>query len=77
MVALNEKLVKQALALPSDMRAALVDRLLVSLNLPSQKQIDKLWAKEAERRIDEIDSGRARPVPGESVFAEVRKRYGR
>jgi len=77
MMALSDRLVKQAMALPYDMRAALVDRLLASLNLPSQRQIDRLWAKEAERRISEIDSGKVRTVPGDKVFADIRRRYGR
>ena len=42
----------------------------------SQAAIDQAWAEEAERRVDEIDSGKARLIPGEEVFARLRVRYG-
>ena len=38
------------------MKTKLIDKLLQSIN-PAQKEIDKLWAKECERRIKEIKSG--------------------
>jgi len=41
-----------------------------SLN-PSQKEIDELWVKEAERRVEEIKSGKVKTVPGEKVFKEI------
>ena len=44
---------------------------------PSQADIDALWAAEAERRVSEIDSGKVKPIPGEQVFKELRKRLGR
>ena len=64
------------LSLPVELRARLVDELLKSLN-PSQAEIDELWAAEAERRIDEIETGKVKPIPDEQVFKELRKRLGR
>jgi putative addiction module component (TIGR02574 family) len=72
----TEDLIKEAVSLPVELRARLVDELLKSLN-PSQVEIDGLWAAEAERRIDEIESGRVKPIPGDQVFRELRKRLGR
>jgi putative addiction module component (TIGR02574 family) len=72
----TEDLIKEAVSLPVELRARLVDELLKSLN-PSQAEIDELWAAEAERRIDEIESGQVKPIPGEQVFRELRKRLGR
>ncbi|MBC8457659.1 MAG: addiction module protein [Deltaproteobacteria bacterium] len=40
-------------SLPIDLKTRLIDRLLGSLQ-PSQAEIDALWAKEAERRIEEV-----------------------
>ena len=77
MVSLNENLVREALLLPSDMRTALVDKLLESLNIPTQKEVDRLWAEEAERRIKEVSSGKVDTVPGDQVFGEIRKRFGK
>jgi putative addiction module component (TIGR02574 family) len=41
-----------------------------------QTEIDELWAAEAERRVSEIESGKAKLIPGEQVFEELRKRLG-
>ena len=77
MITLNEKLVKETLSLPIDMRTVLVDRLIESLNVPTQKEVDRLWAEEAERRIEEISSGKVSTIPGDQVFGDIRKRFGR
>ncbi len=71
-----DDLIKEAISLPVELRARLVDELLKSLN-PSQAEIDELWAVEAERRVSEIESGEVKPVPGEQVFKELRQRHGR
>lgn len=77
MTAVTAKLTDQVLSLPCEDRLYLVDRLLASLNAPSREEIDRLWAAEAERRIDELDSGKAQAIPGEQVFAEIRARLGK
>ena len=77
MTAATAKLTDQVLSLPCEDRAYLVDRLIESLNAPSRKEIDRLWAEEAERRIDDLESGRVQTIPGERVFAEIRKRLGK
>lgn len=33
-----------------------------------------MWAAEAERRVAEIEAGRAELIPGEEVFARLLKR---
>jgi putative addiction module component (TIGR02574 family) len=71
------KLVDQLLSLPCEDRIYLLDRLIESLNAPSREEIDRAWAEEAERRIDELDSGEVQAIPGEQVFAEIRKRFGK
>lgn len=60
------------LALPADERADLVDMLLASL--PVEPEIEAAWADELDRRLDEIESGRVKGVPAESVFADARAR---
>ena len=77
MTTATAKLADQLLSLPCEDRIYLVDRLLESLNAPSREEIDRVWAEEAERRIDELDSGKVQAIPGEQVFAEIRKRLGK
>jgi len=73
----NDRVVEEALSLPADVRIALVEKLLRSLNLPVDEDIDRLWAEEAERRVAQIAEGKAELVPGEEVFAKIRAKYGR
>ena len=77
MTAITEKVLDEALDLPADERLSLVDRLIASLNLPTQTEIDRLWAAEAERRLAQIDRGEVELIPGEQVFADIRAKYRR
>ena len=70
------KIISMAESLPIDIKTQLIDRLLNSLH-PSQKEIDELWAKEAERRVNEIKTGKVKTVPGEKVFEEIRGRLSK
>lgn len=72
-----DRIVEDALELPVDARIDLVDRILVSLNLPAQPDIDKMWSEEAERRVAEIDRGEVELIPGEEVFTNIRRKYAR
>ncbi|MDZ7340707.1 MAG: addiction module protein [candidate division KSB1 bacterium] len=62
--------------LPIDIKLQLVDRLLSSIN-PSQKEINELWAIEAEKRVEEIKAGKVKLIDGEEVFKEIRERVSR
>ena len=75
MTELNEKLLQEVLSLPSHLRTKLIDKLIESLNIPIQKEIDELWAEEAEKRISDINSGKVKSIPGEEVFEEIRSRF--
>lgn len=75
MIDTNE-LMSMAESLPIDIKTQLIDRLLYSLN-PSQKEIDELWAKEAERRVAEVREGKVETVSGEKVFDEIRRRLSK
>jgi len=70
-----DKVVDEALLLPADDRVGLVEKIIESLNLPTRSEVDKLWAEEAERRIQELDDGNVDLIPGETVFAKIRKKY--
>ncbi len=62
--------------LPIDMKIELVDKILESLT-PTQKEFDQLWKAEVERRIDEVESGKVKTIPGDEVFAKIRARNKR
>ncbi|HHT9106898.1 MAG TPA: addiction module protein [Candidatus Wujingus californicus] len=68
----TEELIEEAISLPVEIKTKLIDKLLQSLS-PSQKEIDALWAKEAERRAEEIQSGKVKTIPGEEVFKKIIK----
>jgi putative addiction module component (TIGR02574 family) len=74
MAALAMQIADAAMHLPAEERVALVDLLLKSLNIPTQRDIDALWAVEAENRVQEIDSGAVQMLDGEQVFKAIRQR---
>jgi len=64
-------LLKQALELPAEARAALATSLLESLDDAAIDEDAELeWEREIARRVDELKSGGVRTVP----WAEVRRR---
>ena len=77
MATTNERVIEEALSLPADIRLSLVEKLLISLNLPIDEEIDRLWAEEAERRVSQIEEGKIKMVPGEEVFARIRAKHGK
>ncbi|NQT09935.1 MAG: addiction module protein [Desulfobacteraceae bacterium] len=77
MTATTDRVTEEALSLPADIRLNLVEKLITSLNLPIDEDIDRLWAEEAERRISQIEAGEVRLVPGEEVFSKIRAKYGK
>ena len=77
MTAMNDRVTEEALSLPADNRLNLVEKLITSLNLPIDKDIDLLWAEETERRISQIEAGDVRLVPGGEVFSKIRVKYGK
>ena len=67
---LEPKLLEEALRLPAEARAALAGTLLESLDESSDEDAEAAWAEEISRRVQAIDSGKAKLVP----WAEARKR---
>jgi putative addiction module component (TIGR02574 family) len=67
-------LISEALSLPVEDRAMVVDSLLRSLN-PPNSQIDEKWASVAKHRLEDLRSGRVGAVPGDEVFSRIWKRF--
>lgn len=68
------EIIHDAESLPVEERTVIVDSLLRSLN-PPDPEIDRKWAAVATRRLAELRSGRVKPIPGEEVFAKIRRRF--
>ena len=77
MATVSDKVMDEVLSLPADARMSLVEKLIASLNLPTQPEIDRVWAEEAERRVAQIDRGEVELIPGEEVFAKLRQKHRR
>jgi putative addiction module component (TIGR02574 family) len=60
----------QVLKLSPEERAQLADRLITSLF--EDHEIEDAWAAEVERRVDEIESGRAKLIPAADSIARAR-----
>ena len=70
----TQDLIDEAISLPIEERALLVDSLLRSMN-PSDKENDHKWALEAKVRLEDLRSGKTKPVPGEEVFKKIWKSF--
>lgn len=69
----TNELLSEAISLPVDIRAKFIEKLFLSIN-PINKEIDKLWGEEAEKRVDEIKKGKVKPISGEKVFKKIHDR---
>jgi putative addiction module component (TIGR02574 family) len=63
----TDNIFKEALTLKPSEKAQLIDKLISSLDKPD-KEIDELWAKEAEDRIDAYDQGKIKAISLEKVL---------
>jgi putative addiction module component (TIGR02574 family) len=65
------ELLKKALALPAEARAALAGSLLDSLDETVDASAEEEWNREIARRIRELDSGKVKPIPWEEARRQV------
>jgi putative addiction module component (TIGR02574 family) len=72
-----DQLEQEAMRLSATSRALLAEKLVESLDEAELDQIQKRWVAEALRRRDEVRSGRVKPIPGEQVLDEARRRARR
>jgi putative addiction module component (TIGR02574 family) len=56
------ELLKRALALPAEERADLASTLIDSLDATVDENVEAAWQEEISRRMDDLDSGRVKPV---------------
>lgn len=71
-----EKVLKTALRLPVEDRAAMAERLLASLDDLDERESDRLWGEEAERRLAAYRNGSARARSADDVYAQAERLLG-
>jgi len=52
----------------------LAKTLLLSLDSPTEEDVDRVWAEEAMHRYREIERGEVATFPSDEVFREARSR---
>ena len=70
----NRQIFSTALRLRPIERAELIEKLFSSFEFPSRKQIDALWAREVENRLDAFEKGKIKTIPTREVFRRIDKR---
>jgi len=68
----TDLLLRQAMQLSSNERAALIDGLIVSLDTPDQS-LDAVWLTEPESRLAAYRSGELGAIEAKEVFAALGK----
>ena len=62
----------EVMKLSIEERAALAERLILSVDAPSETENLRLWMEEAERRLKELREGAAKDVSAEEVFRRAK-----
>lgn len=57
-------------------RAEFALSLLESLEDPADQGVEEAWRLEVDRRVGEIERGEVQLIPGDEVFARLRRRLG-
>lgn len=68
------ELLRNALALAPEARAALVDSLISSLDPQSDPAVEETWREEIFQRLQQIDSGAVALVPWEDARRRLHSR---
>ena len=76
MTANAEQVLANALSLPPNERAQLAEQLFASLDI-SQDELDRLWAQEADSRIDAYERGEIKTISAEKVFKSIDRKISR
>jgi len=67
---------EKASRLSDSERAELALSLIESLDGPADPNVEEAWRVEVERRIGQIERGEVQLIPGDEVFARLRRRLG-
>ncbi|MEH6500012.1 MAG: addiction module protein [Pseudoalteromonas distincta] len=67
-----QKIENEALHLPKEERAKLIQRLVLSLDSPSEDELRSDWLLEAQRRANELDDGTVNAIPAKAVMQKAK-----
>jgi len=66
------EVLEKALALSTQDRGLIIDRLIESLdNEAAEEGVEEAWSAEIKRRVEEIQFGRVEMIPGEEVHRRL------
>ena len=71
-----DQIVDETRLLPPEVRAELVERIILAGHGGIEPEIDEQWKQISRQRIAEIRSGQAKGIPVNDALAEVRKLAG-
>ncbi|MGD0570228.1 MAG: addiction module protein [Candidatus Sulfotelmatobacter sp.] len=70
------EVLEKALALSTQERGLIIDRLIKSLDdEPTEEGVEAAWSEEIKRRVEEIQSGKIEMIPGEDVLKELAEEF--
>ena len=72
MAAEAARLESHALELDLNARAQLAERLLLSLDAPTEEENLSLWVAEAERRLRDLRTGKAKEITAREALERAR-----
>ena len=70
------ELKEKASQLSETERAELALSLIESLDGPADPDVEEAWRIEIERRVGQIERAEVELIPGDEVFARLRRRLG-
>jgi putative addiction module component (TIGR02574 family) len=70
----ESEVLKDALTLPPEVRGALIDALIGSLDQGHDAAAEGAWHEEVHRRLDQIDRGDVRLIPWDEARRQLRSR---
>ena len=76
MSVLLEKIEREARELSREDRERLISDLVAGLEPAPASEIDQAWIEEAERRYDDLVSGRVEGIPAQEAMESIRRELG-
>ena len=67
----GKRILSDALELPPVERAELVEEIMSSFDFPARAEVDALWAREVEDRIDAFEKGRLKARPAGEILESM------
>ncbi|MBI5936260.1 MAG: addiction module protein [Betaproteobacteria bacterium] len=75
MLTQTKVLLEQVKKLPEDEQIELADMIYAEASI-TKEEWDAVWAEECARRIAEFESGKVQAIDADTVFAELKQKYG-